>query len=387
MIRFTKLPIALLALLLSGGALSAQETPPTPPTPATPAVPATPSSEWSSKSSYLGVMVNDVTSDRLAALKLKEESGVEVTVVDHDGPAFKAGMKEHDVILAFNGTKVESVEELRRLIRETPANRKVTLGLMREGQPVNLDVTLASRQQVYAMNPRVTMPKIVIPPMRVDVPNFYMVYSSRAGLSVENLTPQLGSYFGVKDGNGILIRSVDDGSAAANAGFKAGDVILKAGDAKVTDQGDWRNALRDNRGKKMPVVILRDHREQTLTLDVPGRESSENSFEINVPTMDPAEMKALGEELKGMEVDMSDLTVAELSKHQVEMQHAMREAQRQLRLEMRNHRRELQKQQKELQKQHKELHKQLQEQHKQLKEEELQQKKQQQDDDQDDNQP
>ncbi len=59
-------------------------------------------------------------SDRLATLHLKEERGVEITMVDQDAPAGKAGLKEQDVILTLNGEPVESVEQFRRMIRETP---------------------------------------------------------------------------------------------------------------------------------------------------------------------------------------------------------------------------------------------------------------------------
>ena len=71
------------------------------------------SSEDFGGGSYLGVDTRDVTADRLADLKLKEEHGVEVTLVDQDAPAGKAGIKEHDVILTLNGNQVESVEQLR----------------------------------------------------------------------------------------------------------------------------------------------------------------------------------------------------------------------------------------------------------------------------------
>src|SRR5215471_7403719 len=63
---------------------------------------------YSGGRSYLGVDVRDITADRVSALKLREERGVEITTVDQDAPAGKAGLKEHDVILEFNGTKVES---------------------------------------------------------------------------------------------------------------------------------------------------------------------------------------------------------------------------------------------------------------------------------------
>src|SRR5438270_573906 len=102
-------------------------------------------------SSYLGVDTRDVTPDRLADLKLKEEHGVEVTTVDQDAPAGKAGIKEHDVILNLNGTAVESVEQLRRMIREVPPGRVVTLGISRNGQPLTLKAQLADRKTTFAM--------------------------------------------------------------------------------------------------------------------------------------------------------------------------------------------------------------------------------------------
>src|SRR5580704_14816609 len=71
-------------------------------------------SEDSETNSYLGVDIANITTDRLGVLKLKEEQGVEVTVVDQDAPAGKAGIKEHDVILAMNGTAVESKTQLQR---------------------------------------------------------------------------------------------------------------------------------------------------------------------------------------------------------------------------------------------------------------------------------
>ncbi len=100
--------------------------------------------------SYLGVDTRDITSDRLGPLHLKEERGVEVTMVDQDAPAGKAGLKEHDVILSINGTQVESVEQLRRLIREVPPGRTITIGVSRDGQPLTLKAELADRKQAFA---------------------------------------------------------------------------------------------------------------------------------------------------------------------------------------------------------------------------------------------
>src|ERR1700679_3974823 len=108
------------------------------------------SSEDSSTGSYLGVDISDVSTERLSALKLKEEKGVEVTMVDQDAPAGKAGIKEHDVILSINGTAVESKTQLQRMIHETPAGRVIALGLSRDGQPLTIKVQLASRGKEFS---------------------------------------------------------------------------------------------------------------------------------------------------------------------------------------------------------------------------------------------
>jgi serine protease Do len=232
--------------------------------------------------SYLGVDIRDVTTDRMAALKLKEERGVEITMVDADAPAGKAGLREHDVILDFNGTAVESEEQLRRLIREVPPGRTVTLGLSRDGVPMKINVQLADHGAVVAQ----ALPRIIVPPRpgnfprnSMDLPFQIQTYSSVLGVQTESLTRQLGDYFGVRDGEGVLVRSVEKNSAAEKAGLKAGDVIVKAGNEKLTDRSDLSHILRSHRtGGKMTLVVMREKHEQTLTVTLPDRGSRDSSF-------------------------------------------------------------------------------------------------------------
>ena len=98
---------------------------------------------------YLGVEAVNITSERLGELKLKEEQGVEVTMVDQDAPAAKAGVKEHDVILTVNAAAVESKAQLHRMIREIPPGRTVTLGISRDGQPLTVKVQLADSRKTF----------------------------------------------------------------------------------------------------------------------------------------------------------------------------------------------------------------------------------------------
>jgi serine protease Do len=234
--------------------------------------------------SYLGVDIQDVTTDRVSALKLKDERGVEITMVDADAPAGKAGLKEHDVILDFNGTTVESEEQLRRLIREVPPGRTVTLGISRDGNPMKINVQLADYSKVIEQNrPRVLVPPIHVPPIprnSIDIPGIQIqIYSAALGVQTENLTRQLGEFFGVKDGEGVLIRSVEKGSAAEKAGLKAGDVIVRADNEKLTDRSDLSHILRNHRGGgKMTLVVMRDKHEQTFVVTLPDRGSRDSSM-------------------------------------------------------------------------------------------------------------
>ena len=237
---------------------------------------------------YLGVDINEVTHDRLSDLKLKEEHGVEVTMVDQDAPAGKAGLKEHDVILAINGTAVESGAQLRRVIRETPPGRVVTLNISRDGQPLTLKVPLADRRKTMSWGPKEKEYKFMMPTVPalpdIDVPvSVVVVHSSmRSGLMVENITPQLGEFFGVKNGNGVLVRSVEKGSRAEKAGIRAGDVVVRVNNENVSDTSDFTRALRARGGTSVTLGIMRDKREQTLTLTLPERKESGALMEDNL---------------------------------------------------------------------------------------------------------
>jgi serine protease Do len=254
-------------------------------------------------SSYLGVDIADVTPERLSALKLKEEQGAEVTMVDQDAPAGKAGLHEHDVILTLNGAEVESAAQLRRMIRETPGGRVVALGLSRDGQPLTLKVQLASRGKMVAPFPNGKEFKFEMPAMPVmpdfDLPVSVVIAhsSARSGLMIENITPQLGEFFGVKNGGGALVRSVEKGSRAEKAGFRAGDVIVKVNTQSVRDTSDFTHALRSVSNNSASVTVIRDKKEQSLTLTLPDKKDSgillEESFE-DLPELSADIMREVG---------------------------------------------------------------------------------------------
>jgi serine protease Do len=289
-------------------------------------------SEEGGGSSYLGVDIADVSPQRLGALKLKEEHGAEVTMVDQDAPAGKAGLHEHDVIVSLNGMAVESAAQLRRMIKETPAGRVVDLGISRDGQPMTIKVQLADRHKSMTWDPKgdFEMPKM--PPMPAmpdfDVPvSVVMVHSSlRSGLVVENITPQLGDFFGVKGGNGVLVRSVEKGSRGEKAGFHAGDVVVKVNGQPVHDTSDFTHALRASPSHGAAVTVMREKREQNLTLTLPEKKDSgslrEDTFDVpditaeteqainragdEIARMAPAIMEKVQQTLRSRDMNLRD---------------------------------------------------------------------------------
>lgn len=313
------------------------------------------SSEDSGTSSYLGVDIADITTDRLGALKLKEEKGVEVTMVDQDAPAGKAGIKEHDVILSLNGTGVESGAQLRRMIHETPPGRMITLGLSRDGQPMTVKVQLADKHKEFAFaNPRpdvhVNIPDIHLPD--IDIPSMHMIMvtsSARSGLTVENITPQLGEFFGVKNGGGVLVRAVEKGSRAEKAGFRAGDVITKVGEHAVHDTSDFSHAVRSRSGNSVSVSVVREKKEQNLTLTLPERKDSSDLWEEeswdSAPIIDAesaVELSKAQECIAKLRPEM-ELAAANSRKAAEELQKEFRQQQRQFLRDSAKYKREMRK--------------------------------------------
>jgi serine protease Do len=221
--------------------------------------------------SYLGVACQDVSAERAKALKLPEEGGVEVTLLDPNSPAAAAGIKVGDVVIQYNGQRVEGWEQFARLVRETPPGREVKLQIYRGGSPQIIVAKLATR-------PPLTMQGSLVPSavhsqpfqgVLPDVPLNRMSWGSGIlGAELESLEGQLAEYFGVKDG--VLVRSVMHGSAAERAGLKAGDVITRVGDAKVTTPADVSGRIRAGRGQSAMLTALRDRKEISLTIALDG---------------------------------------------------------------------------------------------------------------------
>jgi C-terminal processing protease CtpA/Prc len=124
-------------------------------------------------------------------------------------------------------------------------------------------------------------------------------FTAVAGLQVDSLTRQLGEYFGVKNGEGVLVRAVEKGSAGEASGVKAGDVIIKVDKEPIGSRSDWRRAMRSRSGK-VNLVLIRDKRETNVTLNMPERKEDEQGTIIVVPDLSEVEeaMESAGDALE-----------------------------------------------------------------------------------------
>ncbi len=254
---------------------------------------------------YLGVDVRDLSDEEMNALRVKDVHGAEIIRLDHDGPACKAGMREHDVILQMDARPVDGQDQFRRMLHETPAGRSVTFVLLRDGQQMTISATMANREEVeriaWERHLTVVDPDGPPPPSPAEGPGGHvgsgsslgflhggltaqpgarrgflgtMLGAPYTGLVVEPVGPQLGEFFGVQSGVGLLVKSVDENSPAAEAGMRAGDVVIKANQITMATESDWSKSLHENKGKTIPVLVLRDKKEQTLSLTPDAKRKS-----------------------------------------------------------------------------------------------------------------
>ncbi len=253
--------------------------------------------QCASSQGYLGVDLADVDPQKARALRLKEVRGALITLIDHDAPAGKTGLRVNDVVVQLNGQRIEGAAQLRRMLREIPAGRKVTLVISRDGSQRSVAVELADRKAMEhdvwnrigsdggsdeQSSGAMAEGGSARHPGGFHVPFFGS--SLKVGALVEPLTAQMAEFLGVP--GGLLVRQVARQSEAALAGLKPFDVILKVGPSAVLRLADWERALRANQGKPVEVTILRDRKQQTLTLQVDSKRHGELRLDEIFPAGD-----------------------------------------------------------------------------------------------------
>ncbi len=238
---------------------------------------------------FLGIEMEDVTTDNMAAYKLSSERGVIVRSVVKGSPAETAGLREKDVILEYAGMPVFSAEQIRRLVRETPIGRKVDLVVSRDGKKVPLAAKIGRREGAGVVTP--TRPdgepgifmfegpggrafRFRAPDGRrgLAIPDFRWfdggapLARPRLGVTLQPLTDQMAEFLAVPGKKGVLVTSAIEGSPAAGK-LKAGDVIVQADSRSVGSPEDLTKIVREKEeGGKLELKVVREKKEIPITV-------------------------------------------------------------------------------------------------------------------------
>ncbi len=300
---------------------------------------------------HLGVSLGDVTTEQAQQIKLPAVAGAMVTHVQPDSAAAKAGLQKGDAIMEFDGVRVRSSAELRRLIRETPVGRTVEMKIFRDGKPQVLSAKLEGERESLSINgPAIAMPSIKIPDIHIPPEGFSLYGFNRAtlGISGDDLTSQLADYFGVKQGKGVLVAEVTQGGAADKAGLKAGDVIVQVDGKPIGGVDELRSALNENfegDTRKVTLTIIRNHQEQTLTAELtrtsPWEERTSN---LTTQNLEGAVAQLQQAEEKAAQAQSLLSLQAEVQKQRAEMKSAWQQQLQQQMLSLKDRLKQMQKQ-------------------------------------------
>jgi serine protease Do len=247
----------------------------------------------------LGVRLGEVDKEDASRLKLGEERGAVVRSVEAGSAAEKAGLKEGDVVLRYQGESVLSAAQLARMVRETPPGRTVWLEVSRGGTPEKLSVTLGEArgrfhfdQDLGDLNlptmpepPEMPAPPPMPPLPRLDAEKWGRAQRlllrepwfdrgpRRLGLEYQEISGQLAKYFRLEAEEGVLVTSVDNDGPAGRAGIKAGDVILKLNGKAVRDGDSLREELqRTEAGQEATLTVQRDGKPLDFKVTLGGKE-------------------------------------------------------------------------------------------------------------------
>jgi serine protease Do len=189
---------------------------------------------------WIGLMIQDITPELAKSFGLKSTKGVLVSDIVKGSPAEKAGLLRGDIILRFDGKEIENAHKLSQLAAATAPNTQVKIDLLRNGEEKTISLELG------------TMPEgeqnIVSPEEKSDW-----------GMMVQEITPQLAQQLGLEPGTtGVVISGVKDGSPAAAAGLRPGDLITEVNRKAIKNLNDYQQALQKvKKGDQLLLLIER----------------------------------------------------------------------------------------------------------------------------------
>ena len=203
----------------------------------------------------IGVQVQNVTPELAKSFGLPEPKGALVAEVFPDSPAAKAGIHRGDIIIAFNGHPIHEMNDLPRLVADTAPGTKATIKILREDKEKDLTVTITELKE----EKQTTQAK-----------EEGAGEEAPLGMVVKNIDPNLAKRFRLRDNKGALVVGVEQGSVAADAGIRPGDLLLEVDGQVIGTAKDFMTATSKlKKESTVRFLIKRQGRTLYLTLEVP----------------------------------------------------------------------------------------------------------------------
>jgi serine protease Do len=199
---------------------------------------------------FMGVGIQDLNPDLAESLNIKNTKGIVITDVTEGSAAGKAGLKQYDIIVEFNGEKVEKANDFRNRVAMLKPGTEVKLAILRDGTRKNFTVELGRRPE---------------PGQIAGIPSEAM---EGLGFSVQNLTDELAERFGYEDRSGVIVNQVRSGSIAELAGITPGVLIMEVNRQPVKNVRQFSEALK-NAKKARSVLLLIDNGRYNVLLTLP----------------------------------------------------------------------------------------------------------------------
>lgn len=201
---------------------------------------------------WLGVLIQPVNEDVASAMKLSEAKGALVADVLPDSPAMKAGFRRGDVILTFDGKPVMENDDLPLMVAETKLGSKVALEIIRGGSKQTLTAKIEELKEDQESEEEVAE-------------GGSSEVETSAGVSTQEVTPDIAKSLGLEDAKGIVVTDVDPESVGGKAGLKTGDVILEIDSKPISSNRDFKEATK-SLDKNRPLLLLLQRGENTIFL-------------------------------------------------------------------------------------------------------------------------
>ena len=187
---------------------------------------------------WLGVSIQPVTAELATSFGLESEKGALLSEILPGGPAEKAGLKSGDIILEFDGKKIQEVSELPRLVAATSVGKKVSMTIMRNGREEKVTAVIESLKESAGTEEGEAT-------------------QDRLGLTVRELDKNLAERFQLKESSGVVVTDLKPDGAAQDAGIAAGDIIKEIDGTPITSLADYNKAVAAHKQGQIIRFLLK----------------------------------------------------------------------------------------------------------------------------------